>query len=267
MKMNIVLILALALAGLSMLLPVGATAEIFQLSPANISASPISVRFTNVDNFEHFTVFYKTNGSPSDGFLNAGVELSDEDSVIASLPVEKIYTTNGVQFEFGGGGALGRWKFLISEEGDAGKPRMPGATNYWFYLGDFATNISVLRKDVITRYGESRRIDINMPGLNENVIFQKPSFTVQMVVASRRIGDPVPKVSELHRQAWLLRPDGTAIPQSRKPYVSGGGGGGYMEYSLVFQFENKSTNESAGIVVRVGSALYCREFPSNWDQP
>jgi len=256
--------LTLLLGGLCLSRPVGAVAESFQLSPANISSSPVSVRFTNVDNYEHFTVFYKTNGSAAEGLLDAKVELSDGDSVIASGAVEKIWTTNGIQFECGGG-ALARWKFILSVDG--GQNPGSGLTNYWFYFGDFATNIPLLRKDVITKHRDSQMIDINMPGLNENVIFQKPSFTVQMVVASRRMGDPIPKVSELHRQAWLLRPDGTLIPQSRKPMLGGGGGGGYMEYSLTFQFENEATNEVAAIMVRVGSKLYCREFPSHWDQP
>jgi len=44
--------------------------DIFQISPKNISDSPISVQVTNVDSSERFTVFYKTDET-SDKFLDA----------------------------------------------------------------------------------------------------------------------------------------------------------------------------------------------------
>jgi len=55
------------------------------------------------------------------------------------VPVEKIWTTNGVEFEFMVSATyLTTSKFTITEEGHIREMGMAGFTNWWFYLRDFA---------------------------------------------------------------------------------------------------------------------------------
>ena len=83
-----------------------------------------------------------------------------------------------------------------------------------------------------------------------------------MVVGGYRDGEKhtTPKASDLHRQVWLLRADGTAISQSQQPAVIGISNAGWSNDYLIFSFQKKSTNEVAGIVVSVDGKLYCREL-------
>jgi hypothetical protein len=112
-----------------------------------------------------------------------------------------------------------------------------------------------------------RTTDIKISGLSEHLFFteQPTRFTVQMIVASKRDDEKhtLPKVNELHRQVWLLRMDGTSIPQSQKPAVIGTGSGGFEDEYLIFVFQKESTNEVAGIVVSEDGKLYCQELKQN----
>jgi hypothetical protein len=102
---------------------------------------PVSVQVTNAGFGKHFTVFLKDYGIDSDEFLHAQLEVSSEDNQIASCPVEKQWTTNGVQFEFTVSAAnMQTSKFSICELAHIDKQPMPSFTAYWFYLRDFATN-------------------------------------------------------------------------------------------------------------------------------
>jgi hypothetical protein len=244
--------------------------DIFQISPTNISDSPISVQVTNADSSERFTVLYKIDKT-ADKFTQGWLEESDGDSVIFSDAVLKIWTTNGFKFEFNPGG-FWRLKFKIIESGHDRDRAMSGFTGYWFYLRDFATNAAmVTAADKIISNGDLRMGTIQIPGLNELVALteQPTQYTVQVIVASYRDHEGLiyPKVDELHRQVWLLRPDGTTIPQSQKPEVLGTGSGGYADIHLIFIFRKKSPNEVAGIVVSVNGKLYCRELQNDWNKP
>ena len=239
----------------------------FQISPANISNSPISVQVTNWDSSERFTVFYKADKT-SGKFLNAVVELSDAGSVISSDPVQKSWATNGFRFYFSTG-YVWPFKFKIMEKAHQGEAPMPGSSGYWFYLHDFATN-PVANAHQTVKIVDGWMREITMDGLNEPVSFteQSEQFTVQMAVATYRNDEKHTflKANELHRQVWLLRPDGTSIPQLREPVVVGAGGGGFMTLNLMFTFPKKLTNEVAGIVASVNGKLFCQELPSGWNQ-
>jgi hypothetical protein len=102
---------------------------------------PVSVQVSDADFGKHFTVFLKDYEIESDKFLHAQLEISSEDNQIVSCPVEKQWTTNGVQFEFTVSAAdMLASKFRIIEMAHMGKQPMPAFTAYWFYLRDFATN-------------------------------------------------------------------------------------------------------------------------------
>ncbi|MGH7991130.1 MAG: hypothetical protein ACREDS_13190, partial [Limisphaerales bacterium] len=138
--------------------------------------------------------------------------------------------------------------------------------------------------------------DLYFPGLNEPVGFtEQPSpFSVQMDVACYRDLPPVgnysnqnrkqflaafaaslkkhqmsafSKVNGLRRQAWLLKADGTSIPQSHKPQIFGSGNAGWENDWQVFVFSRKPTDEIAGIVLSVSGKLYCRAPPNDWSKP
>jgi len=102
---------------------------------------PVSVQVTDADFGKHFTVLLKHIGIDSDEFVGARLEVCSEDNQIASCPVEKKWTTNGVQFEFKVSPAyLQASRFRVYEIAHRGRQPMPAFTAYWFYLRDFATN-------------------------------------------------------------------------------------------------------------------------------
>jgi hypothetical protein len=102
---------------------------------------PVSVQMKDADFGKHFTIFLKDIGIDSDEFVGAQLEVSSEDNQIASCPLEKKWTTNGVQFEFTVSAAnVQASKFRVSILAHIGKQPMPAFTAYWFYLRDFATN-------------------------------------------------------------------------------------------------------------------------------
>jgi hypothetical protein len=102
---------------------------------------PVSVQVRDADFGKHFTVFLKDIGIDSDAFVGAQLEVSSEDNQIASCPLEKKWTTSGVQFEFTVSAAyVQASKFRVSILAHIGKQPMPAFTAYWFYLRDFATN-------------------------------------------------------------------------------------------------------------------------------
>jgi hypothetical protein len=237
--------------------------NILQISPTNISDSPISVQVTNADSSEWFTVFYKTDKTAGK-LINGCLEVSDAGSIVSSEPVEKIPTASGVRFNFNVG-YVWPFKFKII---DATQVHEAG---YWFYLRDFATNISTVNAEKTVKSCDARMGDIIFTNFNVPVSFteQPTQFTVQLAVATYRDDEKhsVPRASELHRQVWLLRSDGTAISPLHKPLVGGTGNGGYSNFYLIFTFPRKPTDEIAGIATSVNGKLYCRELPSEWNKP
>src|ERR1017187_2929493 len=136
MKSKFILCLALVLS----VCPAFALVGIYHVSPTN-SDTPVSVRVAASDFGERFTVFYRTNKMTSDKFLLARLEIGSEDQQIASCDVEKIWTTNGVEFEFTVSAAyVTASRFTIIELGHFHDRPMGSAYCFWFYLRDFVTN-------------------------------------------------------------------------------------------------------------------------------
>lgn len=234
--------------------------NLVQISPTNISQSPLSVQVTNFDNYEHINVDYKTDKMVFDKFLTAYGELSDGDAVISSEPVKGVWTTNGVTFKFGGG-YVWPYKFKIIEKNHRGEAAMPGYSGYWFYERDFATNLPIRNEIQVYNGGETTVLQI--PGLNEpiDLTTQSRQYTIQLEIADYPISGfsgfrPMHKVSELHRQAWLLRADGTIFP-ARPPQHGGVGNGGWESERLIFQFPRKEGDDAVGAAVSIGGNLYC----------
>lgn len=237
--------------------------NLFQISPTNISRSPLSVQVADFDHYEHFTVFYKTDKMVSDKFLYARQELSDGDSVITSEPVADVWTTNGARFDFGGGN-IWPFKFKIIEKQHRGETAMPGYSGYWFYLRDFITNASTGTRAVQVVNGKNYQdVFIRMPDLNESIsLTRQPSqYTVQLTIKEYPgVGRPMPKVADLHRQAWLLQADGKMVSQSLPPDRGGVGNAGWSNDLLIFKFPRKPGEDAVGVVVSIDGRLYCREM-------
>jgi len=114
--------------------------HVFPNSPPDWNL-PVSVQVRDATFGKHFMVFLKDIGIDSDEFVGAQLEVSSVDNQIASCPLEKKWTTNGVQFEFTVSAAyVQASKFRVSILAHIGKQPMPAFTAYWFYLRDFATN-------------------------------------------------------------------------------------------------------------------------------
>ncbi len=235
--------------------------NLVRVSPANITNYPLSVSVTNFDNYEHITVVYKADQAVFDKFFTARGELSDGDAVISSEPIKSIWTTNGMTFGCGGG-YVWPFKIKIIEKNHRGETAMPGQSGYWFYERDFVTNLP-MRTNAIQVYNGGETSDLRISGLNEPIVLttQSRQYTVQLEIADYPIHGfsgfrPMPKVSELHRQAWLLWADGTIFP-ARPPQNAGVGNGGWESERLIFQFPRKEGDDAVGIAVSIGGNLYC----------
>ena len=196
----------------------------------------------------------------SDKFLYAREELSDGDAVISSEPIAHVWTTNGAMYSFGGGN-ISPFKFKLFETGhDRRGAGMPGYSGYWFYERDFATNLP-MRTNEIQVYNEEKTGVLQIPGLNEPlfVTTQSRQYTIQLEIADYPGPEfrPMPKISELHRQAWLLRADGTIFSQAWPPQNGGVGNGGWESERLIFLFPRKKADDAVGVAVSIGGKLYC----------
>jgi hypothetical protein len=139
MKSKLILCLALVLSA-NLVFAVSVNIHVPPNPPPDWNL-PVSVQVRDADFGKHFTVFLKDIGIDSDEFVGAQLEVSSEDNQIASCPLEKKWTTNGVQFEFTVSAAnVQASKFRVAIGGHMGKQPMPSFTAYWFYLRDFATN-------------------------------------------------------------------------------------------------------------------------------
>lgn len=234
--------------------------NLVRISPANISHYPLSVSVTNFDNWEHITVFYQTDKAVFDKFLYAREEISDGDVVILSEPIAGAWTTNGVRFEFGGGNVW-PFKFKIIEEGHRGETGMPGYSGYWLYERDFATNLP-MKTNILQVANGYWDMVLQLPGLNESIFLtdsQSREYSVQLETADYPgTGHrSMPTVAELHRQAWLLRADGTVFFQAQPPDRAGVGNGGWESDRLIFKFPHKEGDDAVGLAVSIGGNLYC----------
>jgi hypothetical protein len=95
------------------------------------------------------------------------------------------------------------------------------------------------------------------------VIEETTTINVHVPVASRPSNDPrpAPDVSKLGLQVWLLKADGTIIPQqSADPGAGMIGMGGAENWSVTYRFAKVALAEITGIVFRKEGKLYCQDI-------
>jgi hypothetical protein len=114
-----------------------------------------------------------------------------------------------------------------------------------------------------------RHIDLKlqMPGNLGPVIM---SEELQLDEVSLTVGGgssfkpyPAPDVSGLGLQVWLLKKDGTSVPQLNKPYLIGIGNAGWDTDYMIYAFKKIPSSELAGIVVQVKGTLYSEAITSS----
>lgn len=151
----------------------------FQILPNSSEPMPAIVQVTNGDFGWRFVVLYKTNETTVDEFLDARLDVSSADNRIASCPVAKRWTSNGVRFDFEVAAAdVLASRFTINEWGHAGKRPMPSVSSFWFYLRDFATNTLTIspRPDEVPPAlikGLPRRVRALHPGLSSGEVWKR----------------------------------------------------------------------------------------------
>src|SRR2546422_1585671 len=112
----------LLIAGLAVPLPAFGVSQPIRVLPADVSHLPVSVQATNGDFGPLITVLYRTNETTLNEFLSGHLEVSDEDNQIAYSQVDKVWTENGVQFQFTMAPAyLPASRFTITDQGHIGK--------------------------------------------------------------------------------------------------------------------------------------------------
>jgi hypothetical protein len=112
-----------------------------------------------------------------------------------------------------------------------------------------------------------RHIDAKMDiagGFGDVLMTEQPTFySVQVPVGSARVDRKwtPPDLTGIGLQVWLLRADGSAIPQLQKPSIAMiGNFGSYGTTYMVYGFERDPTNDVARIVIQVNGRLYSREI-------
>jgi len=176
------------------------------------------VQVTDADFGKHFTVFLKDIGIDSDKFVGAQLDVSSEDDQIASCPVEKKWTTNGVQFEFTVSAAyVQASRFRVGIGGP-----MPAFTAYWFYLRDFATNNPSAAKHFVNSSEVPPEI---IKALPKRVRALRPGITVDEIWKQLNLADLKNRYN-LSNDTDDLRPDRYRLN---------------WNYAIQFTFE-KSTN-------------------------
>jgi hypothetical protein len=110
---------------------------------------------------------------------------------------------------------------------------------------------------------------IDLPKLGQAIFReQSSSFSLQVPIGGRKNAEPMSDSSNLDLQVWLLRTDGTSIPQLRKP--SEGSIGSIGDYStdyMFYEFQKVPVSELSGIVVSLSGKLYCHEIEKNQSKP
>ncbi|MDB6023899.1 MAG: hypothetical protein JWM68_122 [Verrucomicrobiales bacterium] len=106
-------------------------------------------------------------------------------------------------------------------------------------------------------------VKINPTGFGDVMISgQTNSFIVQVPVGiegSDEKGSPI-DVKGLNLEVWLLKGDGTTIPQVHKPFhVSFATSGPGTDY-VVYEFAKVPANALSGIVVRAKGKLCCHQL-------
>jgi len=100
-------------------------------------------------------------------------------------------------------------------------------------------------------------------GLGHVLMSEQPTlYSVQLPIGGGSSFKKLtpPDATGFGLQVWLLKTDGTVIPQSGKPGQIEIGNAGWDNYYMFYTFDKGSSNELAGIVVRVKGKLYSQEI-------
>jgi hypothetical protein len=110
---------------------------------------------------------------------------------------------------------------------------------------------------------------VDLPKLGQAIFREQfSSFSLQVPVGSRKNSEPMSNPSNLDLQVWLLKTDGTSIPQSESPSeMSVGSIGDYSTDYMFYQFSKAPVDELSGIVLRLNGKLYCHEIEKNQSEP
>ncbi|MEY2466972.1 MAG: hypothetical protein QOD03_1493 [Verrucomicrobiota bacterium] len=124
------------------------------------------------------------------------------------------------------------------------------------------TNLSVAK--IVNPQGS-----VDLPKLGHAIFREQSSgFSLQVPIGSRKNGEPMSNSNNLDLQVWLLKTDGTSIPQSSKPsVVSIGGFGDYSNDYMFYMFQKVPLSELSGVVVSMNGKLYCHEIEKSQGKP
>jgi hypothetical protein len=113
------------------------------------------------------------------------------------------------------------------------------------------------------------QVSVDLPKLGHAIFTeQSPNFFLQVPIGYRKNGEPMSNSSNLDLQVWLLKTDGTSIPQSAKQSsVSVGSIGVDSTDYLIYQFSQVPVDELSGVVVSMNGKLYCHEIEKNQSKP
>lgn len=126
------------------------------------------------------------------------------------------------------------------------------------------TNLSVVK--IVNPQGS-----VDLPKLGQAIFREQSSnLSLQVPIGFRKNGEKLSMSNSntLDLQVWLLKTDGTSIPQSDKPsVVTIGSFGDYSTDYMFYRFPKVPVNELSGIVVSVKGKLYCHEIEKSQSRP
>jgi hypothetical protein len=118
--------------------------------------------------------------------------------------------------------------------------------------------------------GEIKSLKMNVPGKVHHVdwLVQRRECSLQIWGPSFRIdsGDPTNEI-QAHEallprtQVWLVKSDGTAIPQTRKPERGGVGNNGAGNAVVAYHFPASARTKAIAVVVSVDDQLLVEPLP------
>jgi hypothetical protein len=125
-----------------------------------------------------------------------------------------------------------------------------------------STNLSAV--EIVNPQGS-----VDLPKLGHAIFREQTSnFSLQVPMGGRKNGKPMSNLSNLNLQVWLLKTDGTAIPQLESPSeISIGSIGDYSTDYMFYKFSKVPINELSGVVVGVNGKLYCHEIEKSPRKP
>ena len=108
----------------------------------------------------------------------------------------------------------------------------------------------------------SRKLAIKVPGKISSVTLsiQKSVCLVQLESPGFLGAEPEPKNPA--SQVWLLRADGTAIPQASKPNTITISNGGAITPCIIYTFPRSAATDALAVVVSVDGQLFIEALTS-----